>query len=67
MVFLRKKLKFACDESGAVTVDWVVLTAALMLMGAIAVSIYRPGLDGAAADINNVVIDVGASLTPVTT
>ena len=67
MVFLSKKFKFVTDESGAITVDWVVLTAALMLMGAIAVSIYRPGLDGAATDINDAVINVGASLTPVTT
>ncbi len=67
MVFLCKRFTFAADESAAVTVDWVVLTAALMLMGAIAVSIYRPGLEAGTADINDVIIDVGASLTPVTT
>ena len=28
-----RKLIFTTDEDGAVTVDWVVLTAALMFMG----------------------------------
>ncbi len=28
-----RKLLFTRDESGAVTVDWVVLTAALVFMG----------------------------------
>ena len=29
---------FACDESGAVTSDWVVLTAAIMGLAAISVA-----------------------------
>lgn len=67
MVFLCKKFKFASDVSGAVTVDWVVLTAALVLIGVAAVSIYRPGVNAAAADINDAVIAAGASLNAATT
>jgi hypothetical protein len=32
---LNKTKAFICEESGAVTVDWVVLTAALIGMGMI--------------------------------
>ncbi|GGD35847.1 hypothetical protein [Sinisalibacter lacisalsi] len=32
--FITCPAKFAEDEQGAVTVDWVVLTAAILLLGA---------------------------------
>lgn len=42
---LLKKLKIAYDdESGAVTVDWVVLTAALVVVGTGVLSVISPGL-----------------------
>ena len=34
--------KFAADESGAVTVDWVVLTAALVGLGMAVVAVLAP-------------------------
>ncbi|MEO0342119.1 MAG: hypothetical protein AAF198_01655 [Pseudomonadota bacterium] len=39
------------DESGAVTVDWVVLTAALVLIGGIIITIIQTGLENAASAI----------------
>ncbi|MBV7410561.1 hypothetical protein [Maritimibacter sp. DP1N21-5] len=33
MAFRSRMTAFARDESGAVTVDWVVLTAAIIFMG----------------------------------
>lgn len=30
---VKKALRFAADESGAVTVDWVALTAAVVVIG----------------------------------
>lgn len=39
--------KFKCitkDDSGAVTVDWVVLTAAIVVIGAGTISVISPGL-----------------------
>ena len=48
---------FAKDEDGAVTVDWVVLTAAIVFLGLIVMSTIQPAISGAAAsiavDLNN--------------
>lgn len=40
---------FKNDESGAVTVDWVVLTAAVVGLGLIVVNAVRPGITDAGA------------------
>ena len=42
---------FKNDESGAVTVDWVVLTAALVGLGLAVILAIRPGIDNAASSI----------------
>ncbi len=48
---------FKNDESGAVTVDWVVLTAAVVGLGLIVINAARPAITTAAgvikADIEN--------------
>lgn len=36
--------RFAADENGAVTVDWVVLTAAVVGLGVLLFSILTPAL-----------------------
>ena len=43
---------FEKDEDGAVTVDWVVLTAALVGLGLAVIAAIRPGLNTAATNIN---------------
>lgn len=43
---------FAKDEDGAVTVDWVVLTAAIVGLGLVVMNTIKPGITGAAATIN---------------
>lgn len=45
------KSRLAQDEDGAVTVDWVVLTAAVVTIGLIVVNIIRGGIYEAASDI----------------
>ena len=55
---LRMRLRtsaetFSEDESGAVTVDWVVLTAALVGIALTLVSTIRAGINEAATDIRN--------------
>ncbi|PWJ15012.1 Flp family type IVb pilin [Jannaschia seohaensis] len=45
---------FANDESGAVTVDWVVLTAALVGLGLAVMAVISSGLENLSGDINNV-------------
>ncbi len=43
---------FAKDEDGAVTVDWVVLTAAIVGIALAVIAVIRGGLNDAANDIN---------------
>ena len=47
--------KFRNDESGAVTVDWVVLTAAIVGLGIAVVVAVGPGLEQLAGNISSTV------------
>lgn len=49
--------KYTKDESGAVTVDWVVLTAALVIIGGLVISIIKAGLLDASSAINETLAD----------
>ena len=40
--------RFTKDEAGAVTVDWVVLTAAIVGLGLVVMQTITPGITGAA-------------------
>ena len=51
---LFKMKKFAKDESGAVTVDWVVLTAAIVGIAIAVIAIIRTGVEATATEINTV-------------
>ena len=44
---------FRRDEDGAVTVDWVVLTAALVGLGLAVMSVVSGGLEDLSGDINS--------------
>ncbi len=44
---------FRKDEDGAVTVDWVVLTAAVVALAAIAYNQVRTGASGLAGDVQS--------------
>jgi Flp pilus assembly pilin Flp len=57
--------KFHNDESGAVTVDWVVLTAAIVGLGIAVIIAVGPGVEQLAANISNSVggTDVGYTAT----
>ena len=44
MTFFANIKTFAADESGAVTVDWVVLTAAIVGLGIAVVASVRGGV-----------------------
>jgi Flp pilus assembly pilin Flp len=49
---LRNMFKaFRSDESGAVTVDWVVLTAAIVGLGLVVMQTVGGGISGVTADI----------------
>ncbi len=49
--------KFRADESGAVTVDWVVLTAAIVGLGIVVMQTVGGGIDTLAGKIETAVGD----------
>ncbi|MBR9653031.1 Flp family type IVb pilin [Thalassovita aquimarina] len=55
---------FRKDEDGAVTVDWVVLTAAVVGLGIAAVTTVSGGINTAATTLTN---DLSTDMTTATT
>ena len=55
--------RFQKDEDGAVTVDWVVLTAAIVGLGLIVMSAIRPSIENLANDIAGEVDNAGTAMT----
>lgn len=56
MKLLRYLKKVTTDDSGAVTVDWVVLAAATVIMGSTVINTITPGLDKGSAAISSAMI-----------
>ena len=54
---------FESDESGAVTVDWVVLTAAIVGLGMIVITSVGTGVTGLADRIKDDVSGTGSPYT----
>ncbi len=54
---------FCKDDSGAITVDWVVLTAAVVALAAIAYVLIQDGVDDLAGDVDSTMSDVAVSIT----
>ncbi len=52
---VRDFARFLRDEDGAVTVDWVVLTAAIVMLGVASGFIVTSAVPGVADKINQVV------------
>ncbi|WP_434613220.1 Flp family type IVb pilin [Tabrizicola sp. M-4] len=57
MKFLNIFKRFKNDESGAVTVDWVVLTGAIVGLGIIIAQTMTPAITEAAGNVATDVID----------
>ena len=57
---MTKISAFLKDEDGAVTVDWVVLTAAVVGLGLLIFNWVRPAVSNLAASISN---ELGAAQT----
>ncbi len=51
MKLVHKLKRFSRDEDGAVTVDWVVLTAAVVALGVGAISAIQTSTDGVTGKI----------------
>ncbi|MCZ4261015.1 hypothetical protein O4G76_09215 [Limimaricola sp. G21655-S1] len=58
--------KFSQDEAGAVTVDWVVLTAAIVGLGVAIMTQVGAGAKNMATDINNSLADGTVSASTAT-
>ena len=52
---------FVKDEDGAVTVDWVVLTAAIVGIALAIIAVIRTSLNSAASDIATAITDAMTS------
>ena len=60
--FYRNLRRFGADKSGAVTVDWVALTAAVVIIGiALVYSLFSNGDDGVAGLVTNVNSQLGVA------
>jgi len=53
MTFTSLIKNFAADDSGAVTVDWVVLTAAIVGLGLAVITSVRTGVSSLGTNISN--------------
>ena len=64
---MSKFTKFLSDDSGAVTIDWVALTAGILLLGiAVVYAIFRKGVDPLVDSINsNLASAVAVNIGPV--
>ena len=60
--------KFLRDESGAVTIDWVALTAGILLLGIVLVyAIFNNGVSNLGSTINSQLSNAGSTVTVPTT
>ncbi len=55
---------FISSESGAVTVDWVVLTAALVGLGLAVMSVVSGGVENLSTDIGQSLADTNPDTNP---
>ncbi|OYX26756.1 MAG: hypothetical protein B7Z10_02430 [Rhodobacterales bacterium 32-66-7] len=55
-------IAFLNDETGAVTVDWVVLTAAVVTLGLVVFNFVSPAVSNLAQDIGNEVEAAGTEM-----
>jgi Flp pilus assembly pilin Flp len=60
---MTKFSAFLNDETGAVTVDWVVLTAAVVGLGLVVFTFIRPAVSTVASQIGSEVINAGTAMT----
>ncbi|MCC5955859.1 MAG: hypothetical protein JJU07_07145 [Natronohydrobacter sp.] len=67
MTFFANIKTFAADESGAVTVDWVVLTAAIVGLGIAVIASVRSGTESVGnqiqASLSSATIDLLGNLS----
>lgn len=64
--FTNTARRFVADKSGAVTVDWVALTAAVVIIGiGIVYTVFSSGPDGVAGLVTNLNDQLGVAATNI--
>jgi hypothetical protein len=58
---------FAASETGAVMVDWVVMTAATVVLGLTVTGFVSAGVENLAADLRNALANAGPGNNPFET
>ena len=63
---LVKRLRcFRSDDTGAVTIDWVAVTAGILLLGIMIVySVFNVGVSSLINEINDTLVATGADFGP---
>lgn len=64
---MTKFTAFLKDETGAVTVDWVVLTAAVVTLGLVVFNFVAPAVSTLASDIGAEIDNAGTRLDAAST
>jgi Flp pilus assembly pilin Flp len=59
---MTKFSAFLNDETGAVTVDWVVLTAAVVGLGLVVFTFVQPAISTLASDIGTEISTAGSKM-----
>ena len=60
---MTKFTKFLADDAGAVTIDWVALTAGILLLGIMVVyAIFNNGVSSLVSSVNSTLADVGTGV-----
>jgi Flp pilus assembly pilin Flp len=62
---MTKFTAFLNDETGAVTVDWVVLTAAVVTLGLVVFTFIAPAVSELASEIGSEVTAAGTTMQAV--
>jgi hypothetical protein len=61
---MTKFTKFLSDDAGAVTIDWVALTAGILLLGIMVVyAIFNGGVNSLVSNINSTLSTVSTTAT----
>ncbi len=61
---MTKFTKFFCDDAGAVTIDWVALTAGVLLLGIMVVyAIFNNGVSVLVSNVNSTLVGVSTNVS----
>ncbi len=61
---MTKFTKFLSDDAGAVTIDWVALTAGILLLGIMVVyAIFNNGVSSLVSNVNSTLVGISLDVS----